>query len=197
MPCGSSAAASTTSATTASRRCSLQPGAARSADQPADPRARRRVEPVPHRPAAGAAAGRRAAGHRDRGRRRADLQALCRDHAEPAGALRHRGASATAGSVSRFRKAAPTARRATSTSKAMRRRPRTSSRSVRSRRPTRRCASTASAPTRSRATSVSSTPPEAMGAQVSSGPGWLEVRRGALPAEGRSRSTATTSPTPR
>jgi 3-phosphoshikimate 1-carboxyvinyltransferase len=58
-----------------------------------DPRARRRVQPVPDRAAAGAAAGGRRRAGGDRGRRRADLQALHRDHAEAAGALRHRRAA--------------------------------------------------------------------------------------------------------
>jgi hypothetical protein len=40
----------------------------------------------------------------DRGRRRADLQALHRDHAEAAGALRHHWCSATAGSASPSRR---------------------------------------------------------------------------------------------
>jgi 3-phosphoshikimate 1-carboxyvinyltransferase len=58
-----------------------------------DPRARRRVQPVPDRAAAGAAAGGADRPGDHRGRRRADLQALHRHHAEAAGALRHRGAA--------------------------------------------------------------------------------------------------------
>ena len=112
----------------------------------ADPRARRRLEPVPDRAAAGAAAGRRRRSDgRDRGRRRADLQALHRDHAEPAGALRHRGAARRLAALHDPGRQPPTARRATSMSRAMPRRPRTSSRSAPSP-PTaaRRCASRAS-----------------------------------------------------
>jgi hypothetical protein len=63
--------------------------------------ARRRVQPVPHRllMALPLVAKRR---HRDRGGGRADLQALHRNHAEPAGALWRRRCSATAGSASPF-----------------------------------------------------------------------------------------------
>ncbi len=85
-------------------------GAGRPArDRAPDPRARRRLEPVPDRAAARAAAGHRRTRDRHRGRRRADLQALRRDHAQPARALRHRGRSATAGSASRCAPAAATA----------------------------------------------------------------------------------------
>ena len=75
----------------------------------------------------------RAATGRDRGRRRADLEALRRDHAEPARALRRRRRSATAGSASSIPagSALPLAGRR-SASRAMRRRRRTSSRSARS-----------------------------------------------------------------
>ena len=52
--------------------------------------ARRRLQPVPERPAARPAAARRAGRRGDRGRRRADLQALRRDHPEAARGLRHR-----------------------------------------------------------------------------------------------------------
>ena len=124
----------------------------------ADPGARRRLQPVPHRLADGAAPGGQAR-HRHRGGRRADLQALHRDHAEPAARVRHRGARATAGSASPFPPAAATSRPATSRWKPTPRRPAISSRWAPSR-PTRpaRCGSPASARTRSRATSASSTP---------------------------------------
>ena len=61
----------------------------------------------------------------------------------------------------------------------------------------RRCASKASAATRSRATSASSTPRARWARRSTTGANWLEVRRGALAAARRSRSTATTSPTRR
>jgi hypothetical protein len=61
--------------------------------EPAGEGARRRLQPVPHRAAAGAAAGHRTAGGADRGGGRADLQTLHRYHPQPAGALRHRGAA--------------------------------------------------------------------------------------------------------
>ena len=57
MPCASSAARSTTSATRASRRCASRRPGRRAAPRRADPRARRCLEPVPHRAAARAAAG--------------------------------------------------------------------------------------------------------------------------------------------
>ena len=122
---------------------------------PADPGARRRVEPVPDRTADGPAAG-GAKRHRDRGPGRTDFPALHRDHAQPAGALRRRRYSAKAGSVSRFPRAASCARPAICMSRPMRRRPAISSRSARSRRlPDSACGSTALARTRSRAISAS------------------------------------------
>jgi 3-phosphoshikimate 1-carboxyvinyltransferase len=79
--------------------------------EPAGEGARRRLQPVPHRAAAGAAAGHRTAGGADRGGGRADLQALHRDHAQPAGALRHRGAARGLVAFHAARRAAATARR--------------------------------------------------------------------------------------
>ena len=134
---------------------------------------------------------------RHRGRRRADLQALRRDHAEAAGALRHRGGARRLAALHDRRAAAATARRARSTSKAMRRRPRTSSRWAPSpRTAARRCASKAWAAIRSRATSASSTrrrpwAPRSQRARLAAG----VARR--LAAARASRWTATTSPTPR
>ena len=121
----------------------------------------------------------------DRGRRRADLQALRRDHAEPAGALRHRRRSATAGSASRFR--AGSAYRspgrihvegdASSASYFIAAR--------RDRRgATRRCASKAWAATRSRATSASSTPRGRWARRSTRSRTGSRCARGALAAEG-------------
>ena len=152
----------------------------------ADPRARRRVEPVPDRAAAGAAAGRRrAAPIVDRGRRRADLQALRRDHAEAAGALRHRRAARRLAALHHPAAAAATARRATSTSKATPRRRRTSSRWARSRahggaaahRRRRQRFDPGRHPLRRRRAGDGRR-------RDAAAPGWLEVRRGALAAAG-------------
>ena len=89
--------------------------------------ARRRLQPVPDRAAAGAAAARRAGRRGDRGRRRADLQALRRDHAEPARALRHRRRARGLAALSPRRRPAAALARAASRSRATRRRRRTSS----------------------------------------------------------------------
>ena len=181
MRCASSAAASTTSAAGLSAAAIHRGAGDALAARRADPRARRRLQPVPDRAAAGPAPGRPRRDIVDRGDRRADLQALHRDHAQPAGALRHRGAARGLAALhDPGRQPLPLAGR----------HPRRGRRLLgqlfhRARRDRRAatapCASRAWAPIRSRATSASSTRPRQMGAQVDGGANWLEVSRGAWP----------------
>ena len=189
---------STTWAAKAIRRCASRPAPAPLAFDRADPGARRRLQPVPDRPAARPAAARRAGRRGDRGRRRADLQALRRDHAEACSSASASPSSARAGSASRLGAGQPLRSPgrfvvegdASSASYFI------AAGGDRAR-STRRCASKASAATRSRATSPSSTRRGRWARRIDAGP---RLARGAprpLAAGGRSTSTATTFPTRR
>ena len=161
----------------------------------ADPRPRRRLEPVPDRAAARAAADQRRCAAGDRGRRRADLAAVRRHHARPAGALRHRRRTRRLAALhDRAAQPLPFTGRihvegdASSASYfiALGRSPPTP----------RRCASKASAAIRSRATSASSTRPRRWGRR--SAAARAGSRRDAAASRCRRCSwTATTSPTRR
>jgi 3-phosphoshikimate 1-carboxyvinyltransferase len=136
--------------------------------------------------------------HRHRGRRRADLQALHRDHPEPAGALRHRGAARWLGALHHSgRQPLPLAGRGLCRGRCLvgqlfhrtgrHRRGHPGPERHPHRRRRRRIDPGRHPLHRRRA---------AMGAQVDSGPNWLEVRRGAWPLKAIDLD-ATTSPTPR
>ena len=158
-------------------------GAARRSSAPIR-RARRRLEPVPHRAAARAAA---ASPARAGATIEVDGELISKPYVDitlqPARALRRRRASATAGSASR-----PGAAARYRSPGALRRRRRrvvgvVLHRRRRDRRAAaRRCASKASAATRSRATSASSTPPARWARRSTRGAALRStVRRGRLP----------------
>ena len=123
-----------------------------------------------------------AAGAVDRGRGRADLQALRRHHAAPARALRRRRRARRLAALSRRRR-----RTALRLAGPLRRRGRRlvgvvlHRRRRRSPRATRRCASKASAASRSRATSPSSTPSARWARRSTPRRTALTVRRGRFP----------------
>ncbi len=134
----------------------------------------------------------------DRGRRRADLQALRRHHAEPARALRRRrrarrlAALSRLGAASGLRSPGRFVVEGDASSASYFIAAGGDRRASR-----RRCASKASAATRSRATSPSSTPSARWARQIDAEPAALDGPARPLSARADRRSTATTSPTRR
>ena len=158
--------------------------------------ARRCVQPVPDRTAAGAAAGGRT-GHRDRGRRRADLQALCPHHAGTAGAIRHQRArddgwqrfTIPAGSRYRSPGAMLVEGDASSASYFV------ALGAIAAVNSPLRIEGVGSASLQGDVRFVEAA--QAMGAEVEAGPNWLQRPTWCLAAARHRRSTATTSPTRR
>ena len=173
------------------------PSARRSRRRCPGARPRRRVEPVPDRPAARPAPAPRQQRRRDRGRGRADLAALRRHHPAPARALRHRRRARGMAALHPARRGSRCARPGPSWSKATRPRRPTSSPPAPS--------PPSAAPLRIEGVGSDSIQGDiafvdaarAMGAHVEAV--GRPARGPARPpaAGGRSRSTATTSPTRR